>query len=88
MFMRAFKQGEGGGQEMFLGGYIKTVPDPEQSLVRHGYADIFRTMLYRFSHSFSQLADDASLGMLQSPRGERLHVPTFGPSGRQERLNC
>ena len=88
MFMRAFKQGEGGGQEMFLGGYIKTVPDPEQSLVRHGYADIFRTMLYRFSHSFSQLADDASLGMLQSPRGERLHVPTFGPSGRHERLNC
>ena len=88
MFMRAFKQGERGGQEMFLDGYIKTVPDPEQSLVRHGYADIFRTMLYRFSHSFSQLADDASLGMLQSPRGERLHVPTFGPSGRQERLNC
>ena len=30
----------------------------------------------------------ASLGILQSPRGERVTEPTFGPSGRQERLNC
>ena len=29
----------------------------------------------------------ASLGMRQSPRGDRLTEPTFGPSGRQERLN-
>lgn len=28
----------------------------------------------------------ASLGMRQSPRGERLTDPTLGPSGRQERL--
>ena len=26
--------------------------------------------------------------MRQSPRGERDTEPTFGPSGRQERLNC
>ena len=30
----------------------------------------------------------ASLGMRQSPRGERLIEPTFGPSGMQLRLNC
>jgi predicted RNase H-like HicB family nuclease len=29
----------------------------------------------------------ASLGMRQSPRGDRLTVPTFGPSGTHERLN-
>src|SRR5690349_8034836 len=29
----------------------------------------------------------ASLGIRQSPRGDRLTEPTFGPSGRQERLN-
>ena len=37
---------------------------------------------------FSQMALEASLGMRQSPRGERLTLPTLGPSGRQERLNC
>ena len=36
----------------------------------------------------SQMALEASLGMRQSPRGERLTLPTLGPSGRQERLNC
>ncbi len=30
----------------------------------------------------------ASEGMRQSPRGERLTEPTFGPSGMHERLNC
>ena len=30
----------------------------------------------------------ASDGIRQSPRGESVTVPTFGPSGRQERLNC
>lgn len=29
-----------------------------------------------------------SVGILQSPRGESATEPTFGPSGRQERLNC
>ena len=35
----------------------------------------------------SQSASSASLGMRQSPRGDRLIVPTFGPSGKQEGLN-
>ena len=30
----------------------------------------------------------ASLGIRQSPLGERLMDPTFGPSGMHERLNC
>lgn len=40
------------------------------------------------STSRSHRAADASLGMRQSPRGDKLTVPTLGPSGRQERLNC
>ena len=43
---------------------------------------------YRLSHSFSQLADEASLGICQSPLGDSPQVPTLGPSGRHERLNC
>lgn len=30
----------------------------------------------------------ASEGILKSPRGDSVTVPTLGPSGRQERLNC
>ncbi len=40
------------------------------------------------SSSASQAAAEASLGMRQSPRGERLTDPTLGPSGLIERLNC
>ena len=36
----------------------------------------------------SHSCGSASLGILQSPRGERLTVPTLGPSGTQERLYC
>ena len=43
---------------------------------------------YSFSNSSSHNADTASDGIRQSPRGERLTLPTFGPSGTQERLNC
>ena len=39
------------------------------------------------SSSRSQAAFEASLGMRQSPRGERLTEPTLGPSGATERLN-
>ena len=50
------------------------------------------TVVVRFSYSsaisFSQSVAIASLGIRQSPRGERLMEPTFGPSGRQLRLNC
>ena len=40
------------------------------------------------SISFIHILTDASLGIRQSPRGERATLPTFGPSGRHERLNC
>lgn len=52
----------------------------------------FPTIVFRFSYSssisLSQSVAIASLGIRQSPRGERLMEPTFGPSGRQLRLNC
>ena len=43
---------------------------------------------YRLSSSFIHTANDASDGIRRSPRGESVTVPTFGPSGIQERLNC
>ena len=43
---------------------------------------------YKFSISLSHIAELASLGILQSPRGLIEMLPTLGPSGRQERLNC
>ena len=43
---------------------------------------------YSVSSSASQSALDASVGIRQSPRGESVTEPTFGPSGMQERLNC
>ena len=42
----------------------------------------------RVSSSFSHASAAASEGIRQSPRGERVTVPTFGPSGMAERLNC
>ena len=43
---------------------------------------------YSSFKSSSHAAADASDGMRQSPRGLSEQVPTFGPSGKQERLNC
>ena len=43
---------------------------------------------YAALSSCRHMADEASLGILQSARGERVTLPTLGPSGRQERLNC
>ena len=40
------------------------------------------------SSSRSHAAAEASEGMRQSPRGESVTEPTFGPSGMAERLNC
>ena len=40
------------------------------------------------SNSVCHSVHFASLGIRQSPRGERATVPTLGPSGRQFRLNC
>src|SRR5437879_6125296 len=41
---------------------------------------------YSLPHS-SHARACASLGMRQSPRGDRLIEPTLGPSGKHERLN-
>ena len=40
------------------------------------------------SNSSIQIRAHASDGILRSPLGESATEPTFGPSGRQERLNC
>ena len=40
------------------------------------------------SSSACHSAAEASLGIRQSPRGDRAAVPTLGPSGTQLRLNC
>ena len=41
-----------------------------------------------FSSSFSHIFRELSDGIRQSPRGESATLPTFGPSGIHERLNC
>ncbi len=46
------------------------------------------TYYFIFFKSSNQIVAHASLGILRSPRGETATVPTFGPSGRHERLNC
>lgn len=43
---------------------------------------------FQFSNSAIHSVLQASLGMRQSPRGDSVTEPTFGPSGRQLRLNC
>ena len=43
---------------------------------------------YKASISLSHMAELASLGILQSPLGLIEILPTLGPSGKQERLNC
>ena len=41
-----------------------------------------------FNHTASHILAQASDGIRRSPLGESATLPTFGPSGRQERLNC
>ena len=43
---------------------------------------------YNNSSSSIQIRTHASEGIIKSPRGDTESVPTFGPSGKQERLNC
>lgn len=52
------------------------------------YLNIYSVYYFSLSASSSHSRADASDGIRQSPRGESVTVPTFGPSGRQERLNC
>ena len=43
---------------------------------------------YNASISSSKIDADASLGIRRSPLGDTATLPTFGPSGRQDLLNC
>ena len=52
-----------------------------------GIQSFFRPAGNRYRSPSSQRATWASLGIRQSPRGDRLTEPTFGPSGRHDRLN-
>ena len=45
-----------------------------------------QTIYSMLSISLSQTFAEASLGIRQSPRGESVTVPTFGPSGRHDRF--
>lgn len=47
-----------------------------------------KTEDYNVSNSAIQMEAQASLGIRRSPLGDTATLPTFGPSGRQERLNC
>lgn len=77
------------------GSYKYKIRRPAKSL-RIGSFLLFMLFLFKYAWvlrgqrqvSSIQAATSASLGMRQSPRGERLTDPTLGPSGRQLRLNC
>ena len=56
--------------------------------VREAFGVGFPVSTYISEASFTHNSAAASLGIRQSPRGLRLMLPTFGPSGRQLRLNC
>ena len=49
---------------------------------------VSRFFYFALSKSSSQILEEISLGIRQSPRGERETLPTFTPSGKHERLNC
>lgn len=67
---------------------------PHSRVPRLLWPPIFRRLAplkrvaYSVSSSVCHSVHWASLGIRQSPRGDRATVPTLGPSGRQLRLNC
>lgn len=60
----------------------------ESGRFRRGTPARLRGCAQSSSSSFIHRAEQASLGMRQSPRGESETLPTLGPSGKQLRLNC
>ena len=74
--------------EMVRRKQLKNSSKEKKRLGMARHTELFDKTAYRASTSASHRALTASLGMRQSPRGDRLMVPTLGPSGRQERLNC
>ena len=65
--------------KLYSGSGIHSLPELNPNYIPTGFA---------FSRSLSHTSAHASLGILQSPLGDSATVPTFGPSGSQERLNC
>ena len=55
---------------------------------QNGFGLFCITQTSNFSSSAIHSVLQASLGIRQSPRGDSVTEPTFGPSGRQLRLNC
>lgn len=55
---------------------------------RNGSDPAIRADVYKVSSSAIQMDAQASLGIRRSPLGDTATLPTFGPSGRHERLNC
>lgn len=55
--------------------------------IKELFSMFFDKECQRLLHSSIHSAEAASLGIRQSPRGDNDN-PTFGPSGRHERLNC
>ena len=66
------------------------VPRPNHGLTHRGHimAIIKEYLNYSLGIDSNHPAGSASEGIRQSPRGDRLTVPTFGPSGTHDRLNC
>ena len=69
------------------------IPAEKQQRLLHDTirADCPLLLILLYQEAFSALSQSdtlASLGMRQSPRGLSVTEPTFGPSGRQLRLNC
>ena len=60
---------------------------PEESL-KHNFCEVFYGFKVHASNSFNHIAKSASLGIFQSALGLSEMVPTLGPSGIQDRLNC
>lgn len=66
--------------QLYMKGFCRNVASAcSTRFIDYGYLEV--------NQKFQRLPQ-TSVGMRQSPRGERAMVPTFGPSGTQVRLNC
>ena len=62
--------------------------DSAYTIMKGGAAPLLHSIHYSASASSSQTLPEASLGMIQAPRGPSPTEPTVTPSGTQLRLNC
>ena len=66
--------------KFFVGFFVEKMSCPSPLLFVISYYKVSISRIHTFT--------DASLGMRRSPRGDSAIVPTFGPSGMHDRLNC